>query len=143
MPPKLDTQIVLLRHFVEEHVHVLRARKGSSLQAKLQRNHSIEEKKWYFFLMNGSQKFTPEQNAAILELYALCDGGAEEPAAVGNSGTIENDDGKFMARFQIGKVRLSGPRRDSRQLAEEDQQYVSARSQRATSRRHWMLRGRR
>ena len=124
MPPKLDTQIVQLRHFVEEHVHVLRARKGSSLEGKLRQNHSIEEKKWYLFLMKG-RKFTPEQNATILELYALCDGGAEESAAARNSGTIKNDDGKFMARFHIGKVRLTGPRRDSRQLAEEDQQYVS------------------
>ena len=127
-PPKIPipTQLGHLRRFVEQHRDALCLRQGSSLQGKLRQKECTEEKKWYNFLASNSASFTPEQHAQVLELYVLCGHVARM------RGAVNEDDNKFRVQFHIGKAFELGPRRQSRQRAEEpeeDRAFVGERNQ--------------
>ena len=74
--PELAARLSDLRRFVEEHVEILRARPGSSLERKLKRKAEEGalpgEKQWCRFLMDNTARFTPAQKAEITALFDHC-----------------------------------------------------------------------
>ncbi len=128
--PEFAAQLSDFRRFVEEHVEILRARSGPSLQWKLKRKDEEGgipgEKQWRRFLTDNTARFTPEQKAEITALFDRC-----RSVAVVVSVRTRQVTGKFQVHCtwkEKGNTKNKyGPRRASEACAKQDEKAVKQR----------------
>jgi hypothetical protein len=76
MAPKLtkcciDAKLDELRQFVRENQEILSARRGTTLVKSLRQLHSVDEKRWHWFLSSKAARFDQEQAEHLKHTFAL------------------------------------------------------------------------